>query len=125
MIYVPQECIPSPLCAVHTIIIMHSCLSVYPEPTLTVDNVVGVLENVAVERRKELWSRRHIVLRPQLEEIYQKYSTEEQRIHACADIYVHCRPHSSWTDLYQRLYAENEMTAVRKAKTFIPQTGEQ
>ena len=97
----------------------------FPEPTLTVGNVVGVLESVAVERRKQVWSRWYVVPRPQLEEIYQKYSTEEQRIHACTDIYVNCYPHPSWTDLCQRLYWENEMTAVRKAKTFIPQTGEQ
>ena len=95
------------------------------EPTLTVDNVVGVLENVALERKKEVWSGGDIIPCPQLEEIYQKYSTEEQRIRACADIYVNCHPHSSWTHLCQRLYAENEMTAARKAKTFIPQTGEQ
>ena len=88
------------------------------------ENVVGVMEKVAVERRKEVWSGWDIVLDPQLEEIYQKYSTEEQRIHACADIYVNCRPDSSWTDLHKGLYALNEMTAARKAKTFIPQTGE-
>ena len=125
MIYVPQECIPS--CGTHNYYyaLLFTCILPYsPEPTLTVDNVVGVLENVAVERRKEVWSRGDIVLLPQLEEIYQKYSTEEQRIHACADIFVNCFPHSSWTVLHQGLYSENEMTAARKAKTFIPQTGE-
>jgi hypothetical protein len=65
-----------------------------------------------------------IVPGPQLEEIYQKYPTEEQRIHACADTYVNCSPQSSWTHLCQRLYEGNELTAARKAKTFIPQTGE-
>ena len=89
------------------------------------ENVVGVMENVAVERRKEVWSRRDIVPGPELEEIYQKHSTEEQRIRACADIYVNCHPYSSWAYLCQILYDENEMTAVRKAKTFIPQTGKQ
>ena len=88
------------------------------------ENVVGVMEKVAVERRKEVWSEWGIVPYPQLEEIYQKYSTEEQRIHACADIYVNCRPDSSWTHLCQGLYVWNEMTAAKKAKTFIPQTGE-
>ena len=101
------------------------CICPLPEPTLTVGKVVGVLENVAVERRKEVWSGGDIVPYPQLEEIYQKYSTEEQRIHACADIYVNCYSHSSWTDLCHRLYGWNEMTAARKGKTFIPQTGEQ
>ena len=87
------------------------------------ENVVGVMEKVAVERRKEVWPRGDIVPAPQLEDIYQKYSTEEQRIHACADFYINCRPDSSWTHLCGGLYGRNEMTAARKAKTFIPQTG--
>jgi hypothetical protein len=95
------------------------------EPTLTVENVVGVMEKVAVERRKEVWSGGDIVPDPQLEEIYQKYPTEEQRIHACADIYVNCCPDSSWIHLCLGLYEQNEMIAVRKAKTYIPRTGEQ
>ena len=96
----------------------------HPEPTLTVENVAGVMESVAVERRKEVWSKWDIIPGPQLDEIYQKFSTEKQRIHACADIYVNCRPWSSWTRLCRGLYRCNEMTAARKAKTFIPQTGE-
>ena len=77
-----------------------------------------------MERRKEVWSKWNIIPGPKLEEIYQKYSTEEQRIHACADIYVNCHPGSSWKHLFQGLFIENEVTAVRKAKTFILQTGE-
>ena len=93
------------------------------EPTLIVVNVVGVMENVAVKRRKEMWAKWGIVLLPQVKEIYHKYSTEEQKIHACADIYVNCNPDSSWIHLCGRLYVEKEITASRKAKTFIPQTG--
>ena len=78
-----------------------------------------------MERRKEVWSNLGIVPDPQLEEIYQKYSTEEQRIHACADIYVNCHPEPSWTHLCRGLYVMNEMTVARKAKIFIPQTGKQ
>ena len=70
-----------------------------------------------------MWSRWGFVPDPQLEEIYQKYSIEEQRIHACADFYVNCHPEPSWTYVCQGLYRENEMTAAKKAKTFIPQTG--
>ena len=95
-----------------------------PDPTLTVENVVEVMENVAVERSKEVWSEGDIVPDPQLEEIYQKCSTEEQRIHACADIYINCNPQSSWIHLCQGLYNKNEVTAARKAKTFTPQTSE-
>jgi hypothetical protein len=89
-----------------------------------VENVVGVLEKVAVERRKEVWYQLEIVPGPQLEQIYEKYSTEEQRIHAYADIYINCCPDSSWTSLYRELYEWNEMAAVKKAKSFIQQTGE-
>ena len=100
------------------------CTCTPPDPTLTVENVVSVMENVAVERREEVWSWSGIVPAPQLEKIYQKYSSEEQRIHACADIYVNYHPDSSWTHLCEGLYDLSEMTAARKAKTFIPQTGE-
>ena len=81
------------------------------------------MENVAVDKRKEVWSQCGMILEPQLEEIYQKYSTEEQRMHACADFYVNCNPESLWTDLCRRLFNMNEMSAARKATTFIPQTG--
>ena len=96
-----------------------------PDPTLIVENVVGVMENVAVGRRKEVWSNLGIIPDPQLKEIYEQYSTEEQRMYACADIYVNCHPESSWTHLWQGLYVMNEMTAARKVKSFIPQTGKQ
>ena len=91
---------------------------------MTVENVIGVMDNVAVKRRKWVWFERDIIPCPQLEEIYQKYSTEEERVHARADVYVNCHPESSWTHLCQRLYLMKEITAARKAKTFIPQTGE-
>ena len=92
------------------------------------ENVIGVMENVAVKRRKEVWSEWDNNFFPdpqQVEEIYQKYSTEEQRVHACTDFYVNCNPDSSWTHLCRGLFACSEMTAAKKAKTFIPQTGKQ
>ena len=100
------------------------CTCPPPEPTLTVENVVGVMEMMEVQEWMEVWSLGGIIPYSQLEEICQKYSTEKQRIHACADFYVNCHPDSSWTDLCQKLYEGNEMTAAKKAKTFIPQTGE-
>ena len=94
-------------------------LCTIPDPTLTIENIIGVMENVAADRRKDMWSRWGIIPHSQLEEIYQKYSDEEQRIHACADFYVNCHPESSWTYLCQMLYME------RKTKKFKQlQTGE-
>ena len=74
-----------------------------------------------MDRRKRVWSGH--VPDTQLEEIYQNYSSEDQRLHACADFYVNCHPKSSWTHLCRRLFNMKEVTAARKAKTFIPQTG--
>ena len=81
------------------------------------------MENVAVDKWKKVWSVYDIIQKPQLKEIYQKYSTEEQRMHACADIYVNFNPRSSWIRLCERLLNMGEVTAARKAKTFIPQIG--
>ena len=82
-----------------------------------------------MDSRKGVWSRRKtgmwsdFVPDVLLEEIYQNYSSEDQRLHACADFYVNCHSESSWTDLCLGLFFKKEVTAARKAKTFIPQTG--
>ena len=75
-----------------------------------------------MDRREEVWSQ--LVPDTLLEEIYQNYSSEDQRLHACSDFYVNLHPESSWTHLCWRLWNVNEeVSAARKAKTFIPQTG--
>ena len=56
-----------------------------------------------------------------LDEVYLKYSTTEEKIHALADIYVNSRPESSWQHLVQILYAENEMAAALEVKPFFQQ----
>ena len=91
---------------------------------MTVENVIKVMENVAMDRRKEVWRVWRWVPDPLLEEIYQKYSNEDQRLQECANFYVNCHCDPSWKRLCRRLFYMNEMTAARKAKTFIPQTGE-
>ena len=77
-----------------------------------------------MDRRLEVW--RGWVLLPDLllEEIYQKYSNEDQRLQECADFYVNYHYDPSWRDLCEGLFDREEMTAARKAKTFMPQTGE-
>ena len=75
-------------------------------------------------RRKEVWREWRLVPDTLLEEIYQKYSNEDQRLQECAVFYVNCYYDPSWRHLCERLFAMNEITAARKAKTFIPQTGE-
>ena len=77
-----------------------------------------------MDRRKEVWREWEWVPDPLLEEIYQKYSNEDQRLQECANFYVNYYIDSSWSGLCEGLFYTNEMTAARKAKTFIPQTGE-
>ena len=77
-----------------------------------------------MDRRKEEWWRWGFVPVPLLDEIYRKYSNEDQRLQECANFYVNCNDYASWRDLCVGLFYINEMTAARKAKTLIPQTGE-
>ena len=77
-----------------------------------------------MDRRKEVWRRWEFVPVQLLVEIYQKYSNEDQRLQECADFYVNFHKNPSWKFLCAGLFKMNEMTAARKAKTFIPQTGE-
>ena len=91
----------------------------FPDPTLTVGNVLGVIENVVVDRRENVFASY-----PRLRMKFLECLPEEQRLHAFADSYVNCYPEASWIELCQRLYEDNEMIAARKAKVFIPQAGE-
>ena len=77
-----------------------------------------------MDKRKEVWRRFRLVPVPLLVEIYQKYSNEDQRLQECADYFVNYYYNPSWRHLCEVLFDRNEMTAVRKAKTFTPQTGE-
>ena len=77
-----------------------------------------------MDRRLEVWREWGFFPDPLLEEIYQKYSNEDQRLQECADFYVNYHYDPSWRDLCEGLVDNVEMTAARKAKTFTPQTGE-
>ena len=64
-----------------------------------------------------------LVPEPLLEEIYQKYSNEEQKLHACADYYVNWGVHSSWEDLALVLYLKEETTAVEEVRSYLNPRG--
>jgi hypothetical protein len=107
-----------------------------PDPTLTVENVIGVMEKIKVNKRRRLWTRvleqkeqtRRTFLMFHLgadivDEIYSSHSSEKEKTHACSDVYVNCRPESSWEHLTSVLYKENEMTVVDQARPFLPPRG--
>ena len=94
------------------------------DPTLTVENVTEVVECMSVDRRIKLLSEPGLIATEQQEEINKKFSTNDQRVHACIDYYVnHPIVHPSWTTLCRKLYRMNEITAAGKAKAFIPHSG--
>ena len=117
-------------------------VQISPDPTLTVENVTDVMEKVTEVKRRKVWGavlryqkswrrQRGPYLQPPLfhtnpeipEEIYGRYSNEREKTHTCSDVYVNCRPESSWEHLTSLLYREDEMTAVDHARPFLPPVG--
>ena len=120
-------------------------VQISPDPTLTVENVTDVMEKVTEVKRRQVWGA---VLRYEkdwqwrrgpnsrslpsptlrsdpkvLIEIYSSHSSEKEKTHACSDVYVNCRPESSWEHLTTLLYREDELTAVHQARPFLPPRG--
>ena len=118
----------------------------FAEPTLTVDNLVGVMEKVTSdkEKRKKVWRK---VLKwgydkfhleweynefdlecytptSYLDEVYTKYTTEKEQTNVLADVYINSRPVTSWYHLVETLYKEGELAAAKEAKSFLQQNGE-
>ena len=56
--------------------------------------------------------------RPLVEQIQRRYSTDTEKIHACADCYVNCHPKAEWERLTAQLYFNSAFTAARESKLF-------
>ena len=101
----------------------------FADPTLTVDSLVGVMEKVTSDegRRRKVWEEvlEWDLTTPSsyLDEVYTKYTTDKEKTHALADVYVNSRPESSWQHLVQTLYAEGELAAAKEAKSFLQHNG--
>ena len=74
-----------------------------------------------MDKRRGVWEE--VLKRSVVEEIYSSHSSEEEKLHSCADIYVTCKPDSSWKDLVQTLYYYGEIAAAKEAKAFLQQKG--
>ena len=80
------------------------------------------MEKVTVDKRRGVWE---VVLgEGAVEEIYSNHSSEQEKLHSCADVYVTCKPDSSWKKLILQLYNLGEMAAAKEAKAFLQQRGE-
>ena len=91
------------------------------DPTLTVDNVTGVMEKVTDGGRKKVWSR--CLGYDLFVDINSKCSSEKELLHTCSDIYVNCRPYSSWEDLARVLYQKVETAAVEEVRSYLNPRG--
>ena len=107
-----------------------------PDPTFTVENVVRVIQKVAVDNRRLLWRKTldevnrlsSLLTRRRkgvVEEIYGSHSSDEEKLCSISDIYVNCKPDSSWEGLVCCLYENGEMAATDIAKAFLPPKGKQ
>ena len=93
-----------------------------------VDSLVGVMEKMTSDegRRRKVWEE---VLwwgctpSSYLDEVYTKYTTDKEKTHALADVYVNSRPESSWQHLVQTLYDYGELAAAKEAKSFLQHNG--
>ena len=95
--------------------------SLSSDPIPTVENVTRAMEKVTVDKRRGVWEG--VLGEGAVEEIYSSHSSEQERLHSCADVYVTCKPDSSWKDLVQKLYNCGGMAAAKEAKAFLKQKG--
>ena len=97
--------------------------SLSPDPTLTVENVTRAMEKVTVDERRRVWGK--IFNHPQvIEKIYSSHSSEEERLHSCADTCVTYAPSICWEEFVQELYDYGEMAAAKEARAFLQHKGE-
>ena len=95
-----------------------------PDPTFTVENVVREIQKVAVDNRRRLWENMFEDDGDEVvDEVYDSHSSDETKLCSISDIYVTCKPDSSWEQLVCCLYENGEMAATEIAKTFLPPKG--
>ena len=91
-----------------------------PDPTLTVENVVGVMEKVTDDGRVNVWSE---LIDDSFDDITSKCSNEKEILHMSSDVYVNCYVDSSWEHLARRLYDELETAAVEEVRSYLNPRG--
>ena len=113
-------CISLIICGTNSISVFIFFL-IYPDPSLTVETVLRVMEKVTNSSAEEVW--RGFFVSNTWNDIKSKCSTERELLHTCADIFVNCRPDSSWEDLARVLYCEEETAAVEEVRSYLNPRG--
>ena len=92
-----------------------------PDPTLTVENVVGVMEKVTDDGHGKVFS---VLLGDDLvADINSKCSNEKEMLLMSSDVYVNCFVDSSWEKLASELYQELETAAVEEVRSYLNPRG--
>ena len=89
------------------------------------ENVINTIQNVAVDNRRQLWEKVLGDYNDAVYKIYSSHSSDEQKLHSLSDVYVNCKPDSSWEELVCCLYKEGEVAATQTARAFLPPKGRQ
>ena len=92
-----------------------------PDPTLTVENVVGVMEKVTDDGRGKVLSR--LLGVDLVTDINSKCSNEKEMLLMNSDVYVNCFIDSSWERLACELYYELETAAVEEVRSYLNPRG--
>ena len=100
--------------------IFNACICTPPDPTLTVETVLSVMEKVTGSSAEKVW--RYFIGSNTLEDIKSKCFTERELMHTCADIYVNCDPDSSWERIASGLYCK-ETAAVEEVRSYLNPRG--
>ena len=79
------------------------------------------MEKVTDGRAKEVWWG--LIDEDALEDISSKCSTERELVNTCVDIYVNCKPDSSWKGVARQLYREGETAAVQEVRSYLSPRG--
>ena len=99
----------------------------FAEVTLTVDNLVGVMDRVTRDKRRRITVWEGVLItgiapRSFLDEVFTKYAIDEVTYHL-SDVYVNIRPKATWQNVVYTLYEKGEVEAAKKAKTFLQHYG--
>ena len=92
-----------------------------PDPTLTVENVVGVMEKVTDDGRVNVW--RQLIGNDSFNDITSECSNEKEILYMTSDTYVNCCVDSSWEELACELYDELETAAVEEVRSYLNPKG--
>ena len=92
-----------------------------PDPTLTVENVAGVMEKVTDDGRVNVWSG--LIGGNSFKDITSKCSSEKELLHMSSDVYVNCCVDSSWEHLTCELHRKLETAAVEEVRSYLNPRG--